>query len=152
MLKVTIVRLILLFLGLFEFFAAWKFHFYTEDAINENVLLSTAFMSEDVKVLFICYVITLGIARLSFVFGEVNVFNWLALIGTHIVEALLWWRLMIIRGISSSKNIFETFQQLVFLELKGGALTSILLLGIPFLVVLFSTMEPQNFKKSKKSN
>ena len=148
---VVAVTFILIVLGSFEFFAAWKFFFHTETSINENPLLSTNFMNEDVKTLFVCYIITLGIFRLSFALGNKDFPSWVGLVGTHFIEAILWWRLIFVQKLSEATNLLDIAKEIILLKLNGSIVIALLLLGVPLLILLFLIMGVNFYTKSQKA-
>ena len=122
---VTTIKGLLFVLGVFEFFAAYKFYTDPEAAVAQNALLSRLYLDDSVKPLYICYILTLGMARLSFFFSKGGAGPWAMLIGTHICESVMWWNLMQAAHLSSSDNILhpDTLIDILSGKFKGGALT-----------------------------
>ncbi len=160
----TLAKLIAIILGVFEFFACFDLWFGTAskpaaDALGAggNALLpSDLFGNKLVKVLYSAYILTLGLQRLTWSFGvyknksmAFSFLNYLCLLATHTAEAWLWWSCALephfnVKQQSALDILIDAAQG----NARGGALTTILLVGVPALVLYFSIAAfPQSNKQ-----
>ena len=93
--------------------------------------------------LYCAFVLTLGLQRLTFAFGGRGFGSWLALVITHAIESSLWWGLALHPEFNTkSLGWQELAAKAAHLDLPGGPQTSILLLFVPFLALLFIVLGP----------
>lgn len=151
-------RLIVLLLGLFEFFALYEL--WTTNISDTNLLIPKDFFDDiRVKFLYSAYILTLGIQRITWSSIEINLLSWACFVLTHVVESLLWWSLAIAKYASTDvgRKSFKTTpsHEIVFSILtSNGQLAKILLIGVPLLTIILAIipiLEVQN-GRTKKSN
>lgn len=141
--RLKIIKAIAFALGVFEFFAIYKF--WTDDAadsMKENPLLPQLIATDyTARLLYSAYILTLGLQRLTFAVTDITVMSWLLIFVTHFVESTLWW------GLAISKYTGETLisaspkEYLKILDIATkspqGSLQKILLLVVPALAIAF---------------
>ena len=107
-----------------------------------KISLTTTFLCifiARVKSLYCGYVLTLGLQRLTFAYSEGNMQVWMCLVAAHTIETGLWWSLALDDAFNTDKlGVLEIAVRAAKLQLPGGLLTSILLLGVPSLTLLFA--------------
>ncbi len=140
-------NIIAIILGIFEFIACYELWSKKE---HKNALLPPDFFAhEPVKMVWMAYILTLGLQRLTWSFGKYrygdgnlplfsSVAGYLCLVMTHVVEACLWWSLALSPHFNASgKSAFQIIRSCFDLSVQGGALSAIMLLGVPLLVLFF---------------
>lgn len=129
-----------LILGYFEFLAVNLFFFSAEiDLLRKHPLLPSIIITDlRVKILYCAYILTLGLQRLTFAYGNQSVGSWLCLVTTHAIECGLWWSLALSEEFNKNNlSVTELFVEAAQLKLPGGINTAIMLLIVPTLTMYF---------------
>jgi hypothetical protein len=88
-------RRLFFIMGTFEFYTAYKFFTDAESFSGHGQMVDSSFATNPcVRMLFSVYMLTLGLQRLQWYYGTEsshNMFQWLCLLLTHVVEAIMWW-------------------------------------------------------------
>ena len=122
-----------LFLGIFEFFAAYKY--LNEGA--ESFEFSAHFLTDPhAKYLYVMFILTLGLQRLTFATSDRGFFPWLCLVVTHVIESIFWWKLAFINNIIGDQPIDAFLMDVVTFK-HGHSHYFILLVLVPSFVVMF---------------
>lgn len=138
-------------------FVGQKWHascqFYHRQQVSVGIsilhLIGFIFGMRSTKLLHSAYILTLGLVRLTFAFGNMTVGPWICLIATHVVEMGLWWGLALRPDFNTKGlSIIDLAKEAIQLKLPGGALTAVQLIGVPFLIVLFLALGPSTPNKS----
>lgn len=118
-------------LGAYEFYACYKGW-----SGKQNSLFPSIYMRE--RILYAAYILTLGLQRLTFSAVSANILSWVCLIGTHMVEAWLWWSLAIEKyQVDTSSHNFTEMISITLSRVKNQS-EYVLLYGVPFLCLLFT--------------
>jgi hypothetical protein len=151
---VTIGRILCFLLGVFEFFAAYKFYFHGEQIVEVDKLTPAIIGTEEAcRILFCTYIITLGIQRLSWAFGSGGLLAWLFLLLTHLVEWGMWCGFAFLPKFRGDLTLHELFHEVLSLKSDGGAHALVVLILLPVVILFFLLMGPSQFQTttSKKA-
>jgi hypothetical protein len=136
---VRLVKFVVFVLGVYEFLAFYQL--WSGAGKEGNLLYFTRDFNE--KALYSAYILTLGLQRLTFVTscGGINGLSWLTLIGTHLVETLLWWSCALnkfqVPFVNPTTTPIPEVVKTVMGKLTQGD-EYVLLCGVPVLCVLFT--------------
>ena len=141
--KHFLLKKVCLVLGIFEFLSAYAC--WTAPALPPHVP-SVVQRDPSVRVLFVVYLLTLGLQRLSYGFSkDNNLMQVLALWLTHFVEAFLWWTLAML---NTSLTFMGVMQEVV--TLRWGVQPLLALIGVPVLLLVMMYLSTDTFVKKKK--
>ena len=137
-------------LGLFELIACADFYLNTEARVKESALLPPLIATDfTIKILYCAYILTLGFQRLTYGLTSASYKSWLCLLGTHLVEAGLWWSFALAPRFRNGLPIVDLIKNVVTLKSSGGPHAILVLIGVP-LLLLSMVLQPPRAGKSKK--
>lgn len=145
-------------LGLFELFlAAPQFYFNSSEKIIADHRLLPDEISQiwSLKVVYITCILYLGLQRLTYSFiKEKNVFAWLTLVLTHVIEIGFWWTLSLqshfnVNNLSLSEILFDA----ISFKLPSSKHSFTVLIIVPIITLFFIVQGPgADIQASQKKN
>jgi hypothetical protein len=131
---VSFIKGLTLFLGLFEFVAAYKY--LTQGA--EDFEFQALYLGDtNATYLYVMFILCLGLQRLTFALGEGGFGPWLCLVVTHAFESVFWWKLALHNDVMGGRPVQDFLVDVLSFSKAKHAHYFILLLLVPSFVLMF---------------